>query len=580
MEPSSESLPPAPFLSLLLLTGFASAFGFQDARISLVTMCALAGFVLLLWASRRYMISRPVGIVLLIAVAMTGLSFIVSKHWYYSTVSTLWLWIGIIVYLVGSSWLRDLNVWRRLSWWMVITGTALAGIGLWFVVQNKGERAGGILGNANGAGGVLLWGLFMSAACVIGNVRRRWTVPMMIIILAGWLSTISLTAFVASLVPLVLLLIWNTHRLPWRLVRGVAVLGVVAVASVWFIWHPEPLVKLMTGQHIRTSFDQRVEFNRVAWRMWLDKPLTGWGMGTYRQVFPRYTNQFLEQPLFTHNTVLQLLAENGIVVTLIVLGGAWWVVRRGWSIVRIAEDTTRPFLQGAYLGWVAFTIHALIDFSWFFIIGQLWWILVTALIAAQRQSPTPRPTPVWSRGLAILAALAFFAVAGLFLFAAQASTRGLSAAGNADETSAIAYLTTAVRYVGDPNDAANLAEGYHIRRQDGDLERGETVLRTSLYRNADEYSLHNALGVNLAAQKKTAEALLEFKKAYELDPWFHPVFTDNYIRALANNERLDEATSLLRQVIARYSAGPGANPVLVRQLPFIADLKAELLPNE
>lgn len=63
--------------------------------------------------------------------------------------------------------------------------------------------------------------------------------------------------------------------------------------------------------------------------------------------------------------------------------------------------------------------------------------------------------------------------------------------------------------------AANLADLY---RASGDESQAEAVLREALGHNANDASLHYALGLALARQKRTTEALADLKQAVKLAP--------------------------------------------------------------
>jgi O-antigen ligase len=97
-----------------------------------------------------------------------------------------------------------------------------------------------------------------------------------------------------------------------------ALLMTVATAAAWFSWNPVAWQRM-------SDFGEssgRGELWHVGWRMWQDHPVTGVGLGGFRDhsrdyVFElgllRYAEYFVEQPKLVHNVYLELLTETGLV---------------------------------------------------------------------------------------------------------------------------------------------------------------------------------------------------------------------------------------------------------------------------
>ena len=68
-----------------------------------------------------------------------------------------------------------------------------------------------------------------------------------------------------------------------------------------------------TSSHSEITSDVRTYINRDGLKMFLKKPVLGWGLGTFPVVYPKfrtfYTNFFVNQ---AHNDYLQLLVETGL----------------------------------------------------------------------------------------------------------------------------------------------------------------------------------------------------------------------------------------------------------------------------
>jgi O-antigen ligase len=117
--------------------------------------------------------------------------------------------------------------------------------------------------------------------------------------------------------------------------------------------------------HTELSGDIRSSIDRDGLRMFLSRPMFGWGVGAFPIVYPRfrtfYTNFFVNE---AHNDYLQLLIEMGL------LGFAtmgWFVVtvyRRaikkigGWT-----GDVSGAMTLACLLGFSGILVHSAVDFN-------------------------------------------------------------------------------------------------------------------------------------------------------------------------------------------------------------------------
>ncbi len=94
--------------------------------------------------------------------------------------------------------------------------------------------------------------------------------------------------------------------------------------------------------------------------MFRDRPLLGWGLGTFPVVYPKYrtfyTNLFVNQ---AHNDYLQLLDETGIVGFGI---GLWFLFALYRSGLRTVQSGGRAGLA-ALVGCTGIVVHSLTDFN-------------------------------------------------------------------------------------------------------------------------------------------------------------------------------------------------------------------------
>jgi len=113
------------------------------------------------------------------------------------------------------------------------------------------------------------------------------------------------------------------------------------------------------------SSDIRWYINRDGLRMFLKKPVLGWGLGTFPVVYPQfrtfYTNFFVNQ---AHNDYLQLLVEMG----LLGFGTMLWFVATAYTRAfrKIGDwtgDISGALALACVLGLTGILIHSAVDFN-------------------------------------------------------------------------------------------------------------------------------------------------------------------------------------------------------------------------
>ena len=102
----------------------------------------------------------------------------------------------------------------------------------------------------------------------------------------------------------------------------------------------------------------------AGWRMYLDRPWLGWGIGLYKWLYPRYRSPLqVEDGHFAHNDYLQFLIELGPLGLLLCLA---WVAALFWLGWRLFRATLAPGPRFTDLGLVlacfAMLLQATVDF--------------------------------------------------------------------------------------------------------------------------------------------------------------------------------------------------------------------------
>jgi O-antigen ligase len=172
-------------------------------------------------------------------------------------------------------------------------------------------------------------------------------------------------AIFAEIVILATLLVKQKRGL--RTAVGIGVFLVIVVGLLVWIGGAELSQRIATAGpgHSELSSDIRAYINRDGLRMFLKKPILGWGLGTFPVVYPQfrtfYTNFFVNE---AHNDYLQLLVEMGL------LGFAtmvWFVVtlytRAIKKIRNWPSEISGAVTLACMLGLSGILVHSAVDFN-------------------------------------------------------------------------------------------------------------------------------------------------------------------------------------------------------------------------
>lgn len=172
-------------------------------------------------------------------------------------------------------------------------------------------------------------------------------------------------AILIELVILAVLLVQQKRGV--RTAVGIGVFLVVVFGLLTWVGGSELMERIATVApgHSDLTADVRAYINRDGFRMFLKKPVLGWGLGTFPVVYPEfrtfYTNFFVNE---AHNDYLQLLVEMGVLGFATLL---WFVVtiysgaRRkigGWT-----GDIGGAVPLACVLGLSGILVHSVVDFN-------------------------------------------------------------------------------------------------------------------------------------------------------------------------------------------------------------------------
>jgi O-antigen ligase len=289
---------------------------------------------------------------------------------------------AMLCFLAGQTLLRGAQA-RSLALIFSVYGAALAGFALLQGISSNGKlywmrqpRSGGwIYGpyvNHNHYAGLME--MLVPIPLIVSLTRlappklravAAATAAVMVgtIFLSG--SRGGMIAIVAELIILAASLVRQKRSL--RTAIGIAVFLAIVVGLLVWIGGGELSQRIATAGpgHTELSSDIRTYINRDGLRMFLKKPVLGWGLGTFPIVYPEfrtfYTNFFVNE---AHNDYLQLLVEMGLLGFATML---WFVVTlyvRAFKKIRNwPTEMSGAVTLACLLGLSGILVHSAVDFN-------------------------------------------------------------------------------------------------------------------------------------------------------------------------------------------------------------------------
>jgi O-antigen ligase len=396
----------------LLVFGVAAHGGVETwARAVLETG---AGLLFVAWAVRSYLFKEEQIVISPLLLPLVVLSLVVIAQWVfhltasaYETRSELQLLLAdtVILFLTAQAF-RTLEDWKGFAWFAMFFGFSIATFGVLQHLTFNGKiywvremRFGGIpfgpYVNRNhfAAFAELLIPISL-VSLLLGKVRRErlFVVGLFAVLQIGALflsaSRGGIVSFGAELVVLAVWMVWRRSG-GKQLLAAAAVLVVVVLLVSW-LGVGQILQRFSAMQSLEMTSGKRASMRADTWRIFLDHPIVGTGLGTLQTVFPPYESLYDGKIVnHSHNDFLEALAETGMV------GGLCC----GWFLVLLATDGGRRALSArrsfastlqfsALLGCVGFLVHSLADFN-LHIPSNALLFFVMAYLATARIAPNP-----------------------------------------------------------------------------------------------------------------------------------------------------------------------------------------------
>jgi O-antigen ligase len=401
----------------LVVFGVAAHGGVEDwARAVIETGAGLLFFVWSVWVyfnREEHPVFSPLlpPLAALVLIVLGQLFFRLTASSYHTRMELLLLISDLIVLFLAVQAFRTLEDWRGFVWFGMILGFLVSLFAILQHLTSNGKlywfreiRSGGIpfgpyVNRNHFAGFAELVLPLALIPLVLGRVRReRWLVVGLFAVLpigALFLSASrgGIVSFCAELGVLALVMILRRTAGKQLLAGAAVLLGALLLVS--WLGVGQILQRLSSVQLLEVTAGKRASMRADTWRIFLDHPFLGTGLGTIQIVFPPYETLYDAKIVnHTHNDYLEALAETGI------LGGlccAWFIgVLLTQSLKRLQGPNNSFAVALQLSGLVAcsgFLVHSLVDFNLHIPANAMMFFLMAQLATSQIPQASPPSSP-------------------------------------------------------------------------------------------------------------------------------------------------------------------------------------------
>jgi O-antigen ligase len=380
-----------------------SLFGFQAMAAGLLALCTVQQLA----AGAKFVLS-PLYVPVAIFAAIAGAQLVLHRtaYAYMTRTASLTYLAYAMILVVAVQMLRAEADVKRLVGFLAVAGFLIAIFAVIQDLTSKGEiywmvpvRRGFIFGpyvNHNHYAGIME---MLAPFPLVLSMMEELTPPKRVLlafagVLMGGTIFLSLsrggmTAFGFEMVFLAAVLWWkNASR------RSAAIFATACLLILMFLlWlgGRRLVERFVSFRTDNASYHTRVQIARDSVAMIKERPLMGWGLGTFTTVYPKYRTFYAD--LFinaAHNDYVQVLTETGTLGFAAVLGFLVLVYLRGFRKLRgPGLDLTQAATLAALLGVTGILVHSFVDFN-LQIPANAAMFYVLAAIAAASFRPTSR----------------------------------------------------------------------------------------------------------------------------------------------------------------------------------------------
>jgi O-antigen ligase len=399
-------------LCSLLVFGVLSHGAVEDWARAVLEIGAALLFLAL--AVRAYLTQEHQLFVSPLLLPLVALSLLALGQWFFHRTASSYvtrmelqlLLADILLLFLASQAFRTLEDWRSFVWFVMSFGFFVALFGIlqhltfngklyWFREMHFGGIPFGPYVNRNHFAGFTELVIPVSLVpLVLGKVRReRWFLVSLfaVVPIGALVLSASRGGIISFGVEVGVLVLWLVLRRTAgrHLLSGGAVL-LLAFLMVSWLGVQQLVERFSSLQSLEVTVGKRASMRADTWRIFLDHPWTGTGLGTLQLVFPAYETLYDGKIVnHSHNDYLEGLAETGIAGGLCCL---WFLGVLLFDSLRRLSQPTGAFAStvqlSALMACLGFLTHSLVDFNLHIPGNALLFFLMANLATTEIRQPT------------------------------------------------------------------------------------------------------------------------------------------------------------------------------------------------
>lgn len=377
--------------------------GWAVAVIHIITLTALTLHLVqrcLNWDWRW--IKTPLDWPILALFVIALFSTIFSVHRASSIWALLLLFNYAVVYYLVVYFIRSPDQLIKMAWVVIFIGVVLAILGLirfsglelfsWWEYQDLPDFGAltSTYGNPNNIAGFfemaipLVLGMMLVEEKTAHSLKRY--VPIIILFGMALILSLSRGGWTCAMIGLVFFVTVLTFSQEFPRRKTVIALTASAIALVLVLLSSFPAVQeLLTISAVidkAGGLDGRLEVTKAVGTMILDKPLLGFGPGTFAYSFFKYQPAGIQGwYIMAHNDYAHFTAELGILFPVIMV---WMIIalfKQGFMKLKSPTFLVRGISLGSMAGIVAILGHSFIDFNLHIPANALFFTVLCAFVA-------------------------------------------------------------------------------------------------------------------------------------------------------------------------------------------------------
>jgi O-antigen ligase len=239
---------------------------------------------------------------------------------------------------------------------------------IYWVVQHRGSQYGPYVNHNHYAGVMEMLvpiPLVLAITRLVGETGRLLLVLGTVLIAVTIVLSLSRGGIISFAVEIAILAVCALKRRGAKATFSFAALLFVTLASLWWLGRDQILNRMATLQHLEseTATAYRLAIAKDGVRMFLQKPVLGWGLGTFPSAYPSfrsfYSNLVVDP---ADDDYIQLLVETGLLGFATMIWFLALFFRAGFRKLRNWEyDWAGALSLAALVGCTGIVIHSVSD---------------------------------------------------------------------------------------------------------------------------------------------------------------------------------------------------------------------------